>query len=194
MELTEAIYHRRAVRHYTGAKVSDSIIQQLIDAAVQAPSSLNDQPWVFAVFQGKERLKDYSDRAKAHFLATELPAFGCHERADTLTEPTFNLFYEAGTVIVIYAKPGKSHSSSDCYLAAQTLMLAAFGASLGTCPIGLARPWFDLAKVKNELEIPSDLTAVFVLTLGYPTEASKLGSRKVPEIVSWKRAVEPVFS
>jgi len=193
MELTEAIYHRRAVRHYTDAKVPDSVIQQLIEASVQAPSSLNDQPWIFAVFQGRERLRNYSDRAKAHFLATELPAFGCHERGDKLTDPRFNLFYDANTLIVIYATPGKPNSSEDCSLAAQTLMLAAHGASLASCPIGLARSWLNLPDVKKELEIPSELTAVFPLTLGYPAEPSKSVSRNVPEIVTWQRVAEEVL-
>jgi nitroreductase len=186
MDLTTAIYQRRAVHDYTDADVAKSTIDELLNAAVQAPSSLNQQPWAFAVFQGKDRLKTYSDRAKAHFLTAVLPPFGCHERGDTLTEPSYNIFYNANTLIAICAFPGRLNAAEDCCLAAQTLMLAAHGMGLGTCPIGIARPWLNIAEVKNELEIPPDLTAVFPLTLGYPATQPKPTTRNVPDVVSWK--------
>jgi nitroreductase len=191
MDLTTAIYQRRAVRDYTDAHVDNSTIDELLNAAVQAPSSLNQQPWAFGVFQGKERLKVYSDRAKAHYLAKILPPFGNHERGDTLTEPSFNIFYNANTLIVIYAFADRLNAAEDCCLAAQTLMLAAHGMGLGTCPIGIARPWLNIAEVKNELEIPTDLTAAFSLTLGQPAGQPKLTTRKAPDVVFWNSTFPP---
>jgi nitroreductase len=44
MDLKEAIYTRRAVREFTAEAVSESIIRDLIEAAVQAPSAVNQQP------------------------------------------------------------------------------------------------------------------------------------------------------
>ena len=39
MDLKEAIYSRRSVREFTAETVSEKIIRDLIEAAVQAPSS-----------------------------------------------------------------------------------------------------------------------------------------------------------
>ena len=185
MDLMEAMFHRRAVKDYTGAQVAEDTILTLIDAAVQAPSSLDQQPWAFAVYNGKARLKDYSVRAKDHFLITELPPFGMHKRGNSLTDPNFNIFYNAGTLVVICAKPGYN-AAEDCSLAAQTFMLAAHGLCLGTCPIGIARPWLQLPEIKQELRIPPDYTPIFPLTLGYPAGAPKTTTRNAPEIVSWQ--------
>jgi nitroreductase len=41
MDIREAIYTRRAVREFTSEPVSESIIRDLIDAAVQAPAALD---------------------------------------------------------------------------------------------------------------------------------------------------------
>jgi hypothetical protein len=82
MELTEAIYRRRAVRKSTEARVAWSIIEELVATAIHVPGALNPQPSAFAVFQRKERLKDFSRRAKTQFLAAEPPPFGLHERGD----------------------------------------------------------------------------------------------------------------
>ena len=46
MELIDAIYHRRAVREFTGEPVGRDVIEKLIDAAIQAPSAMNLQPGV----------------------------------------------------------------------------------------------------------------------------------------------------
>lgn len=190
MDLMEAIYHRRAVQDYTGAQVDKETISALIDAAVQAPSALNQQPWAFAVYCGKSRLQDYSDRAKRHFLATQLPPFGLHKRGNTLTDPNFNAFYNASTLVVICAKPGYN-AAEDCSLAAQTFMLAAHGKGLGTCPVGIVRPWLQLPEIKRELRIPPDCTPVFPLTLGYPASVTAPAPRNTPEIISWLNSTAP---
>jgi nitroreductase len=188
MNLLDAIYLRRAVRDYTDEAVAKTTIQSLLRAAVQAPSSLNQQAWAFAVIQGKDRLKGYSDRLKTHCFAEMLAPFDCGGRGDALEDPEFNIFYNAGTVIVICAYADRPNAAEDCSLAAQTLMLAAHEMGLSTCPIGTARAWLNLSEVKNELEIPPDLTAIFPLTLGYPAAQPNPTPRNAPNIVSWKSA------
>ena len=49
MDLKEAIYTRRTVREFTAEPVNESIIRDLIDAAIQAPSAVNQQPYSFCV-------------------------------------------------------------------------------------------------------------------------------------------------
>jgi len=190
----DAIYDRRSVHDFARAQVARSTIEELLDAAVQAPSSLNRQPWCFVVLEGVERLKDYSSRAKRHYLTGELPPLGLHNRYDTLTDDAYNIFYNAKTVIVIFAVPGGLNVSEDCCLAAQNLMLAAHSLGLATCPVGIARPWMNLPEVKEELGIPAHHLAVFPLALGYAATQPKPQTRKSPEIVAWLSDLEPGLS
>ena len=184
MELFDAIYGRRAVRDYTDQVVARSTITELIDAAIQSPTALDEQSWVFAVIEGKGRLLDYSDRAKAHFLATFNPGNDPHSlHRDLLFNPKFNIFYNAGTLVAIYAKPNRHFASVDCCLAAENFMLAAHGKGLGTCPIGFAQSWLDLSEIKAELNISDENTAVIPLIVGYPAKVPNAVPRKKPEIV-----------
>ena len=70
MDLMETIYSRRAVREFTAEPVDDKALRQLIDAAVQAPSAVNQQPWSFFVVQDKALLARISREAKSHMLRT----------------------------------------------------------------------------------------------------------------------------
>ena len=70
MDLKEAIYSRRAVRQFTGEAVDERTIRELIDAAVQAPSAVNQQPWSFSVVRDKAVLDQISNDSKAYMLRT----------------------------------------------------------------------------------------------------------------------------
>ena len=183
MELMDAIYKRRSVRAYTDRKVDKATIEVLIKAATQAPSALNEQPWAFVVIQDAKLLAEYSDRVKAHVLKTMKPDSPLSAHRDVLTNPDYNVFYGAGTLIIICAKPEGVNAVEDCSLAAQNLMLAAYGFGLGTCPIGFARPWLNLPKIKREIGIPANYTAVFPVVVGFPKGEMAAISRKEPEII-----------
>ena len=47
MDVREAIYGRRAVREFTTEPVEEAALRRLVDAAIQAPSAVNQQPWLY---------------------------------------------------------------------------------------------------------------------------------------------------
>jgi len=184
--IVEAIFQRRAVRKYTQERVEPKLIKQLLLAAVQAPSTGNQQPWAFGVFHGRKRLHDYSERAKSHLMATYPPSFELHSRTELYGDPNYNIFHGANVLIVIYAKQGRINPSEECCLAAENLMLAAFGLGLGTCPIGYARPWLDLFETKREMEVPENYRAVFPVVVGYRAGVPPAVPREEPDVVCWR--------
>lgn len=182
MDLLQAIKLRRAVRAYDGRPVAQPDIEDLIAAAVAAPSAMNKQPWAFAAALGKERIAALGGRAKTSLLA-DLPAYPSlvHMRP-MLEDPSFNIFYGAPALVVIYATAADSQSAEDCCLAGQTLMLAARARNLGSCWIGLGRPWLDKAGTKTELGVPSDHVAVAPIILGHPVAWPDASDRHAPHI------------
>ena len=184
--LMDALFHRRAVRAYSPQDVDEQTVNKLLLAAVQAPSAMNQQPWGFGVFHGHQRLRDYSNRAKLHLLATYPAVFELHSRSELYENPSYDLFHGANTLIVIYATSGNLHPKEDCCLAAENLMLAAYGLGLGTCPIGFARPWFNLFETMRELDIPEHYSAVFPIVVGYPAGLTPAVAREEPNVVTWK--------
>ncbi len=186
MELIDAINNRRSIRNYKNQVVEKSAIDKILQAAVQAPSAMNSQPWAFAVIQNSELLQMYSDRAKGYLLsALEKNPLLIKYRA-VLSKPDFNIFYNANTLIIIYAKPEGPHPVEDCCLAAQNLMLAAHSLGLGTCWIGFASALLNLREVKNELGVPEEYIATAPIIIGHPQSAVPDIPKKAPEIIFWK--------
>ena len=69
MDISEAIRGRRAVREFMTQPMDDSTLRELVDAAIQAPSAINQQPWSFTVVRDRALLTRISDAAKAYTLA-----------------------------------------------------------------------------------------------------------------------------
>lgn len=181
MELLEAINGRRSVREYTDAPVGDTLLRELIDAAIQAPSAINQQPWCFVVVREPSRLAYISDQAKAHLLWASLGA-PAHPFRDMLNDPKFHIFYHAPVLVVIAAAQPTDWAVEDCALAAQNLMLAAHEAGLGTCWIGFAQHWLTTADGKESVGLPLAYVPVAPIIIGHPRRKPAAVPRKAPNI------------
>lgn len=184
MNFTEVIHTRRAVRAYSAKRVGEATVNALLRAAVQAPSAMNLQPWAFAVVQDPARLNRYSDRAKALLLDGGADA-KTKRYEGMLRDKSFNIFYDATTLIVICCNERGQYTDADCWLAAENLMLAACDMGLGSCPIGFAVPALNDRSIKEELHIPPSGAAIAPIIVGYPSTASNPVPRAAPRILSW---------
>jgi nitroreductase len=193
-DILYAIYHRRAIRSYTAELPPAEVIRNLLDAAVQAPTAMHAEPWAFVVIQSRQVLKRLSDRSK-QMLLDEVKA-GSDLAPDVATrnrllamlgDASFNIFYDAGTLVVICRKPDGRYAEADCWLAAENLMLAACAKQLGTCCIGFAVPVLNAADVKHELGIPQDYAAVVPVIVGHPRGGTETVARKPPQILRWMK-------
>ncbi len=184
MDLKEAIYTRRAVREFTAEGVSESIIRDLVGAAVQAPSAVNQQPWSFCVIRDKGVLADISRDAKAYMLRTSPIGLVSHHFDQILNDLNFDIFYHAPVLIVISSVADIPWAVEDCALAAENLMLAARAARLGTCWIGFAQTWLGTLEGKAILKLPAAYKPVAPIIVGHPKSAPPPVPRKEPEI-SW---------
>jgi nitroreductase len=185
VELNQAIAGRRAVREYTSQPVDEKTLRRLIDAAVHAPSAVNQQPWTFTVVRDQGLLDRISREAKAHMLAT-LPAStqSDHFRT-TLGDPDFHIFYHAPALILVSATTQGPWIVEDCALAAENLMLAAYAEGLGSCWIGFAQGFLNTAEGKNLLALPAAWVTVAPIIVGYPKAAAPAVPRKAPD-VHWR--------
>jgi nitroreductase len=185
MDLTEAIHGRRAVREYTSASVDQALLRRLIEAAIQAPSALNRQPWLFTIISDQHLLAEISEKSKAYLLAT-LSNGSLDQLRKMLEDPDFHLFYHAPSLIVISAsQAGAPWAVEDCSLAAENLMLAAYASGLGTCWIGLAQAWLGTAKGKTALQLGhDDAVPVAPIIVGYPKVQPGPVPRREP-IIHW---------
>jgi nitroreductase len=195
IDVLEAIRGRRSVRDFTPTHLDRVTIETLLQAAVQAPTAVHEEPWVFAVVQDRERLTRISDTAKVLWrqqIATGGPAprSGTRDADMTsllkrLSDPGFSIFYNASTLIVIAGRPLGPFVAADCWLAAENLMLAAFGLGLGSCCIGFALAALNTPQIKAELRLAEETTCVAAIIVGEPAGTVARVPRKPPEVSSW---------
>jgi nitroreductase len=189
----EVLYGRRSVRAYEPQPIAESSIYQLLDAAVHAPTAMHEEPWEFVVVQDRALLRRLSDRAKQmasedaahHGRLLKPPGAAGDGFASPLADPDFNIFYDAGTLVVISAKPTSTFVAADCWLGAENLMLAARAHGLGTCCIGFAIAELNTPTAKAELQIPADRQVFSAIIVGVPRHEPMPVPRKAPVILNW---------
>jgi len=182
MDLNEAITGRRTIREYTTEAIDKQTIQGLIDAAVHAPSAVNQQPWTFTVVRDQNVLDRVSRGAKVHMLATLAESPHADHFRSRLSDPGFQIFYHAPVLILISAISEGPWIVEDCALAAENLMLAAYAAGLGSGWIGFAQGYLNTQLGKQELRLPATCVPVAPIIVGRPTEIVPPVPRNTPTI------------
>jgi len=189
MELFEAIRGRRAIREFTAQPVDRSTLTRLIDAAIRAPTAMHEEPWGFAVVTEAAALRRYAAAAKAHLLATMAPNSPLAHYRDMLSNSEFDLFYGAPALVLVCADSARAPVAAlgtiDCCLAAENLMLAAYGLGLGTCWIGLAELWLCRPGTRKEIGLPETWLPIAPIIVGHPKSHPPAVPRRTPEIV-WR--------
>jgi len=178
MKIREAISGRRSVREYSAQPVDKETIDRLIEAAVAAPSAVNEQPCTFTVVRDQVLLDRISQAAKAHMLAKPQSA---HFRTH-LSDPKFQIFYHAPVLLLISAAKQGPWIVEDCALAAENLMLAAYADGLGSCWIGFAQSYLATPEGKQVLGLPEAWVPVAPIIVGHPKAVPPPVPRNKPEV------------
>jgi len=188
MTAIDAIDQRRSVRDYMSQRVDPALIHTLLEAAVRAPTAMDQEPWSFVVIQDQSTLDRLSNttKAKLHEEVKYSNAPGAKHLLHVADNPQFHVFYNASTLILICGRFTGPFVEADCWLAAENLMLAACATELGTCVIGFAVEALNTPEWKAELKIPEAMTVIAPILVGVPARESPPTPRKPPEILLWK--------
>lgn len=177
METLEAIEKRHSVRDYLNKKVENEKIVTILNAATQAPSGMNRQPWHFLVLTETEsRKKVMSANAAYNKWMNNAPAV-------IIALADSNAFYgrEEQKIYLL-----------DMGLALENLLIAATDLGLGACiTIG-----FSADKLKKELGIPERYTPIVVIPIGYESKEKVAGAliAGVTLSINKKKGFEDVVS
>ena len=178
-DIFETILHRRSIRRFEPKQIAEAALQQILQAGLYAPSAGGRQGVIFAVCQDKEvneRLGKIKRANSQPCMATET-SFVSREQPSIADDPKLtNAFYDAPTVITMFAPKNFLFSVDDCAVAAENMMLAADALGIGSCYIGQGWTAFDDSygqEILQQWNIPTDRYAVMQLLLGYPREGDK---------------------
>jgi len=172
-ETMQTILHRRSIRRFDEKQIEEDALQEILQAGLYAPGAGGRQSVLFAVCQTKEineRLGKIKRANSSPRMATA-SNYVSREQPSIADDPKLkNAFYDAPTVITLFAPKNFLFSPEDCTLAAGNMMLAADSLGIGSCYIG--QGWTAFAdpygqEILKEWEIPVDYYAVMQLLLGY---------------------------
>ncbi|HIS68252.1 MAG TPA: nitroreductase family protein [Candidatus Gallacutalibacter stercoravium] len=175
-ELMEVILHRRAIRRFDTKQIDEESLQQILQAGLYAPSAGSRQGPLFVVCQDKtvnERLGKIK-RANSRPSMATATSYVSKEQPSIADDPKIkNAFYNAPTVITLFAPKNFLFSAEDCAVAAENMMLAAESLGIGSCYIG--QGWTAFAdpygqEVLRKWGVRTDYYAVVQLLLGYPRQ------------------------
>lgn len=175
----ETILHRRTIRRYEKRQIEESALQQILEAGLYAPSAGGRQGVLFAVCQDREVNQKLGKikRANSNFRMATNGNYISTEQPSIVDDPKLvSSFYDAPTVITMFAPKKFLFAAEDCAVAAENMMLAADAMGIGSCYIG--QGWTAFAdpygqEVLKRWGIRTDYYAVMQLLLGYPREGDK---------------------
>ena len=164
MDVLKAISERRSHRAYREEQIPEDVLTEVLKAGLEAPSARNRQLWHFSVVQNDALLQEIHDEASRVMAKGANPRF---------TDPGFQMFYHAPTVIFIFSEKEYDWAQVDCGIAVENMALAAEGLGLGSVILGLPKPAFggDRAdEIRKRLECPEGYDFVIALALGYAAD------------------------
>ena len=168
MDLFETIATRCSVRAYKSDLVDEVTLGRVLEAARQAPTAANRQPFRIVLMHTRGREE---------------------EIARVYGRPWFT---QAPLVLAVVAVPGeawrrsdgKSYADVDATIAMDHLVLAATALGLGTCWVAA----FDPDAARDVLGLPADVEPVAFTPLGYPDKPARDTARRpLAELVKEER-------
>jgi nitroreductase len=151
MEAIETILTRRSIRAYTDQPVPAESLENLLRAAMQAPSAGNQQAWQFVAI---------TDCKQLNALAEVLP-YG-----KMLTSAPLGIVVCGDLTI----EKSKGYWVQDCAAATQNILLAAHAQGLGAVWLGVYPREERVRDVRKVLGIPEKVIPLCAIAVGYPAE------------------------
>ncbi len=151
MDVTKAILSRRSIRKYSNDPVSDEDVEALLNAAMHAPSAVNERPWHFVVIRDRKTLDAVSRISPTAPMVKYAPV-AIAVCADTKLEKFPGLW------------------ALDCAAATENILLAATARGLGA--VWAAVYPFDarVEGIQKLLKLPARVTPLCVVPVGHPAE------------------------
>ncbi|MCL2617130.1 MAG: nitroreductase family protein [Defluviitaleaceae bacterium] len=150
-----AINERRSIRKFQpDMSVTKEQLNQLLHAAMLAPSAKNSRPWEFIAITKREILDEF---ARSH--------------------PFGQMFKTATAAIVVVALPQPEpllgYFPQDCGAASQNILLEAVEMGLGTCWLGIWPKEPRMTWLSELLDIREPKVPFNIIAIGVPDENPK---------------------
>lgn len=202
VDVLQAIALRHSVREFKPDPVPNEILLTLLDAAHQAASSWNLQPWEFVVVTSQEAKEALAGAVTANNIdvvrsgGATFVCLGSMRQQDALADRLEKAWLGSDATPERVERVQRNlqrlrhdeqwrreHVLNNTYIGIAQLVLAAQKFGLGTLWMG----GYDGQKVKTALGIPDDYLVASLVTVGWPVAEPQVQPRK-------RRPLEEIYS
>lgn len=169
-EALNCIMTRTSIRQYQDRPVEQEKVEQLLRAAMAAPTAVNKQPWHFYVLNTKEainRLADASQRGSDMVRSAALVIVVCGDMDKALEGKA------------------REYWIQDTSAATENLLLAAHALGLGAVWTGVYPMKERVEMTTKVLNLPENLVPLCTILIGYPAESPTPKDKWKPENVTY---------
>lgn len=183
----KVIQDRRSIRQYSQDPVSEEHLQMILEAARQAPSGENAQPWRFVIVKDKDTRKQLGAIAgggSGRRFTAEFVTQKMQERFESLedeakkkaifeklTSGRVSAFLaDAPVSIVVCGRKDVWDLPYDTSAAIENMLLMITALGLGACWV--IAPCIDIRdeeRLKDLLGVPEEIKVVSIVAVGHPT-------------------------
>lgn len=166
-ETMSTILSRRSARKFTAEPISDEIMQQLVEAALHAPSGMGKKTWSFIAITNKAAIQTLIE-AMAKQLGSE----------------SYNMYCPTALIIPTNLRDNP-FGMEDNACALQNIFLAAESFGVGSVWINQLRGICDAEAIRpilQKLGVPDDHVVYGIAALGYPAEGATRPYRPCGEV------------
>lgn len=149
----ENILARRSTRAFTDKPVEQEKLEEIVNAAVWAPSGMNRQTWHFIMISNPEKIQELASAVRE---ADNRPA-------------NYN-FYAPTAFLIISGERDNRNAALDASAALENAMLAATSLGVSSCWINQVRDTCDNETVRailTEMGLPENHVVWTAASLGY---------------------------
>ncbi|MDH3329348.1 MAG: nitroreductase family protein [Desulfobulbaceae bacterium] len=164
------IFSRRSVRQYQDKAVPDEMINDLLEAAMAAPSAVAKDPWHFIVLKNRATL---------------------NKLADVLTHG--QMLRQSTAAFVVCGNINEAHGGLESYMlqdlsaAVENILLGANALGLGTCWLGVHPRPERMEGIRKLFDLPENIIPMCGIAVGWPKDPPPSRTRFNPEKVHWEK-------
>jgi nitroreductase len=208
----KVIQDRRSIREFTKEPVSDRDLDLILEAARQAPSGENAQPWRFIIVKDETMRKKMGAiagggsgrRFTAEFATKKMQERFANLQDEAKRQAAFQkltsgqvsaFMADAPVNIVVCGKKDVWDMPYDTSAAIENILLMVTALGLGACWV--IAPCIDIRDeegIKALLDIPEGYKAVSILSVGHPTRPHRPRPRlPINELVFSEKWGDPYY-
>jgi nitroreductase len=209
----KVIQDRRSIREFSAEPVSDQELDMILEAARQAPSGENAQPWRFIIVKDEAMRKKMGAiagggsgrRFTAEFVTKKMQERFANLQDEAKRQAAFQkltsgqvsaFMADAPVNIVVCGKKDVWDMPYDTSAAIENILLMITALGLGACWV--IAPCIDIRdeeSIKTLLDIPEGYKAVSILSVGHPTRPHKPRPRlPINELVFTEKWGDPYYN